>query len=74
MGLKRIIMEQYDDDSQPHESKQMQDQRPMEYELPTRGQSFTDGMVSSFWGALKYGACVTVVLIIIFLILSKLGC
>ena len=70
MSLKRIIIEQYDEDSTPNAAQQ----KPMEYELPTRGQSFTDGMVASFWGALKYGACVTVVLIIIFLILSKLGC
>jgi len=71
MSIKRIIMEQYDEDSQHNESAY---QKPMEYEMPTRGQSFTDGATGTFWGALKFGAWMTLFLIILFSILCKLEC
>ena len=60
MSIKRIIVEQYDGDSRPGE----QDQRPMEYEMPTRGQSFVDGVSSSFWKNVAVGAIILACLII----------
>lgn len=53
---KRIIIEETDDNSSYRQPQvQAPTQKPMEYEMPTRGQSFSDGVTNSFWRAIAVG-------------------
>ena len=54
MSLKRIIIEQTDGNSF-YQGIKPQAQKSMEYEMPTRGQSFSDGITNSFWRAVAVG-------------------
>lgn len=64
--FRRVILEESDGQYQPYGNT---DQRPMEYEMPTRGQSFTDGVANSFWKSIAVGLIILAITIFILVVL-----